>query len=111
LIEAQIEALPDAAGKHGYELDYLIFSGTGSKVRRGRVDLTGFTLFDGMNLKVGDTVLFGGRLQTVTLGEDRLWRVALAPSSGVRFSSQPVFKALETSFDWPATGATSEEAQ
>jgi hypothetical protein len=103
LLEAKIAALPDPNGAHGYELDYLILGGAGSRPKRGRIDLIGFRLFADAGPKVGDTVTFGGRLQAVTLGDDGVWRVLLAPDSGVRIVSTQAWKALESLEFYPPT--------
>ncbi len=52
--------------------------------RIGRIDLTGFRLFETAQLKPGDHVLFGARL--ASFGYDRTskeWLAGLEPESGV----------------------------
>ncbi|MBX6314473.1 MAG: hypothetical protein IRY99_16400, partial [Isosphaeraceae bacterium] len=81
------------------ELDYSILVGRGPKpARTGKIDLTGFRLFEGVGKKEGDVVLFGARLAEVRLDADgRTWRVALQPDSGVFLRH---FKALHA-LGWP----------
>jgi hypothetical protein len=83
-------------GKHPYELDYKILAGSGSKPKRGRIDLTGFALFSNIAPEKGKVQTFGGRLDSVTLGDDGEWRVHLAPDSGVLIVSPEAWKALDT---------------
>jgi hypothetical protein len=101
IIGARIESRPDASGSGSYELDYLILpNGEGARPgqRVGRLDLTGFRLFEQSKLKVGDHVQFGARLASFAHDpEHREWRVGLVPDSGV-FMCHP--KALEAAL-WP----------
>lgn len=94
LLEAEIAKL-GGKDKGNFQLDYFILGGAGSKPKRGVVDLAGLKLFDDARPKPGETVTFGARLQSITLGDDGLWHIQLAPESGVRMISPQAWKALE----------------
>src|SRR5262249_21995503 len=67
--EAQITAVPDSQGRGGYDLDYRIIPpGEGARGRSpGRIDTTGFKLFEDTKPRVGNFVLFGARLASFRL--------------------------------------------
>lgn len=50
--------------------------------RKGRWDLSGFKLLQKLDLKKGDQVLFGARLDSIRLEGDQ-WLITLQPDSGV----------------------------
>ncbi|HMB08142.1 MAG TPA: hypothetical protein VKP69_30975 [Isosphaeraceae bacterium] len=111
ILDAQVTAVPDADGHGRYELDYRILQdgGDGSHPPRvGRIDLTGFRLFELTKPKVGDQLTFGARLASFTreLGRGE-WLVGLVPDSGVSITHR---RALEAS-GWPSEGLVSEEDQ
>ena len=94
LIASRVAALP--RDDRGYDLEYRVFSGG----KMGRLDLSGFKLFEGLSLKVGDSVTFGGRLESIRLGSDNLWQVRLAPESGVFLTTPEGWQAAR-SLGWP----------
>lgn len=74
------------------QLSYRILVGRGPHaVRTGRIDLSGFQLFADRDRAPGEPVLFGARLESITL-EGNEWIVRLAPESGVLLSR---FEPLE----------------
>lgn len=94
-LDCTIRAVPDATGSGSYDLDYRIIpNGEGSRpnLRVGRIDLTGFRLFELTQPKLGDHVQFGARLASVTHDIDKGWLIGLEPESGV-FLTHP--RALE----------------
>ncbi len=118
ILRATVTAVPDADGKGGYDIDYRVFqAGEGIKPDRfGRIDLTGFKLFEEAKPKVGDEVTFGARLDSFALDtggglpadtRSDQWLVGLEPGSGV-FMRHP--KALQA-LGWPDPEAPEEEPQ
>jgi hypothetical protein len=98
VIDAHVTGSPSGISK-AYELDYQILPDGEEKLRRvGRIDTTGFRLFEATQPKVGDRVTFGARLASFTYDERAdEWRVGLEPGSGV-YMTHP--KALEA-LGWP----------
>jgi hypothetical protein len=109
-LDCTVRAVPDATGSGSYDLDYRILpngEGTRPNLRRGRIDLTGFRLFELTQPKPGDHVQFGARLSSFTY--DRInteWLAGLEPESGV-FLTHP--RALEA-IGRPAPEEASGEA-
>ena len=97
IIDAVIVATPeDKEGR--YEVDYRIIPTSEGSKRVGRLDLSHFHLFEDSKRKVGDHVIFGARLSSLSLdsvGND--WLFGVDPDSGVYMTHS---KALE-SFGWP----------
>ncbi|SIN80501.1 hypothetical protein SAMN05444166_0970 [Singulisphaera sp. GP187] len=107
-LDSTVRAVPDATGTGSYDLDYRIVpNGEGSypNLRVGRIDLTGFQLFELTHPKVGDRVQFGARLASLTR-VNKEWLVGLEPESGV-FLTHP--RALEA-IGRPAPEEASGEA-
>jgi len=99
IIDAHITGTPREK-RPAYELDYRIFEeGEGGKPRRmGRIDTTGFRLFEITQPKVGDHVQFGAELSAFEFDEvTEEWWVRLKPDSGVIMTH---LKALEA-IGWP----------
>lgn len=97
LVDSEVES---ARGK--VELAYRIFVGRGPVPGKiGRLDLSGFTLFEGRKFQSGDRVIFGAKLGSISL-EDGEWRIALVPESGVLMTNT---KALAIAFE--GTGESS----
>lgn len=76
------------------ELDYKIFVGRGPvPSKKGRLDLSGFKLFEGSTLpRKDDQVLFGARLDSIRL-EDGEWVITLEPDSGVLMTNEKALQA------------------
>jgi hypothetical protein len=97
ILDAHIKGVPDGRGVGSYDLDYRIFrAGEGGRPRSfGRVDLTGFRLFELTKPRAGDHVTFGARLASFRFdlqGEE--WLVGLEPSSGVSMTHAKALEAL-----------------
>ncbi len=102
IVDTHVIATPAASSVPGttrYELDYQILpDGEEKPFRVGRIDTTGFRLFEVTQPKVGDRVTFGARLASFAYDEQsHEWRVGLEPDSGV-YMTHP--KALEA-LGWP----------
>jgi hypothetical protein len=101
LIGADVSAVPDGDGRGRYEINYRIFQngGDGSRPpgnRFGRIDLTGFKLFEQEKPKVGDHVRFGARLASFQLDvESNEWLVRLEPDSGVKMTHERALEAVK----------------
>lgn len=95
LIDAKFDSVPEVGSSDAPTLDYTILCGNGPKpAAKGHLDLTGFELLASTTKKKGDGVLFGARLQDISLDvRSGFWLVKLAPGSGV-FLRHP--KALES---------------
>jgi hypothetical protein len=93
LFDADVLEVPNASGSGSYDLAYRIVpNGEAARPSRtGRVDLTGFKLFESAQPRKGGHVLFGARLASFRY-EDGEWLVRLEPDSGV-FLTHP--RALE----------------
>jgi hypothetical protein len=111
VIDAEISAVPGPSGEGRYELDYRVLQeGEGTRpVRVGRIDTTGFRLFELAQPKVGDRVRFGARLASFTFdASSDEWLVGLEPDSGVYMTHPHALEAL----GWPAPdAATPEQAE
>ncbi len=102
IIDAPISDVPDPARPgSAYRVDYPIYFGRGPKPEgHGRIDLTGFRLFELAQPKVGERGPFGARYRSVELDlATSEWVVRFEPDSGV-FILHP--KALEA-IDWPSS--------
>ena len=101
IIDAHITSEPDGSRRLGYGLDYRIFQeGEGGRpMRVGRIDTTGFRIFELSRPKVGDRVQFGARLASFTFDPvTEEWLVGLEPDSGVEMIHKRALRA----FGWPA---------
>ncbi len=101
LIDAYITSVPDGSQRLGHGLDYRIFQeGEGGRpMRVGRIDTTGFRIFELSQPKVGDHVQFGAQLASFTFDPvTEEWRVGLEPDSGVEMIHKRALRA----FGWPA---------
>src|SRR5262249_26063024 len=103
VVDAHIIATSETLGQPRYELDYQILpDGERRPVRVGRIDTTGFRLFELTRPRVDDQVTFGARLNSFTFDDQaQEWRVGLEPNSGV-YLTHP--RALE-SLGWSGFGA------
>jgi hypothetical protein len=110
ILDCTVRAVPDATGSGSYDLDYRILpNGEGTRPHRhpGRIDLTGFRLFELTQPKPGDHVQFGARLASFTYDRTNTeWLAGLEPESGV-FLTHP--RALEA-IGRPAPEEASGEA-
>ena len=101
ILETTITAVPDPARPGSQYADaYRILVGRGPEPQAiGRIDYTGFELFDLTQPKLGEIKLLGARLHSLELDlENHDWVVKLEPSSGV-FLTHP--RALEA-IQWPS---------
>ena len=109
LLETTITAVPDPARPGSrYQDAYRILVGRGSKPEaQGRIDFTGFELFDLAQPKVGEIKLVGARLASLEFNvAENLWFCTLEPDSGVFMTHTQALEALH----WP-TAAPAEEPQ
>jgi hypothetical protein len=100
IIDAHITSEPDGVRRLGYGLDYRIFEeGEGGRpMRVGRIDTTGFQIFELSRPRVGDRVQFGARLASFTFDPvTEEWLVGLEPDSGVEMIHKRALRA----FGWP----------
>ena len=83
LVEDVVEAVEGGTVR----LRRLILVGRGPvPAKIGRLDLTDFKLLKDKDLKPGDSLIFGAKLQSIRL-EGREWRLKLEPDSGVWMSN------------------------
>lgn len=116
IIDSRIAAVPGEGGA-AYEIDYMVFppgeasgfreAASARPERIGRIDLTGFQLFELARPKTGDRVTFGARLADFRYDSAQdVWIISLEPKSGVYILRT---KALE-SLGWPsATGPETDK--
>ncbi len=82
LIESEIKSVGKVI-----ELEYRIFVGRGPvAAKEGTLDLKGFEFFKTADMKPGDHVLFGARLDSIRL-DDGVWKIKLSPDSGVAMTN------------------------
>ena len=108
ILETTINSVPDQARPDSHYADaYRILVGRGPNPEAiGRIDYTGFELFELTEPKLGEIKLLGARLQTLEFDiENNLWVLTLEPTSGV-FLTHP--RALDA-IHWPS-GELVEEA-
>ncbi len=109
LVDASIKAIPDSMGAGGYALDYPIVpdGGDGGPPRSlGRIDLTGFRLFDLIKPRVGDRVTFGAKLDSFRFDpKSEVWLLGLEKDSGVIMTHVKALEAL----GWPSASDTTTE--
>jgi hypothetical protein len=100
IVDTHIIATPETSGQGRYELDYQVLpDGEGKPLRVGRIDTTGFRLFELAGPKVGDQVTFGARLAGFHFDDQsQEWRIALEPESGVYLTHTRALEAL----GWPS---------
>jgi hypothetical protein len=105
LLDAHIKEVPDPRGAGSYDLDYRIFrEGEGGKPRSlGRIDLTGFHLFELTKPRVRDHVTFGAKLASFRFDHEE-WLVGLEPQSGVTMTHAKALEALGFGPSEPAPG-------
>jgi hypothetical protein len=71
----------------------------GSSERNGRIDLTGFQLFDKTAKQAGDRVTFAGKLASFEYNpNEECWVIKLQPKSGVYITHTKALEAL----GWPS---------
>ena len=100
LVVAQVSAVPDGQGKGRFDLDYRIFPpGEGNEAERwGRLDLSGFQLFETLKPREKDSVRFGARIASFRYDADeRVWLLGLEPNSGVIMTHEKALDALRGS--------------
>ena len=101
ILETTINAVPDPARPDSHYADaYRILVGRGPNPEAiGRIDYTGFELFELTQPKLGEIKLLGARLQTLEFDiENNLWVLTLEPAGGV-FLTHP--RALDA-IHWPS---------
>lgn len=98
IIHSDIKRVPDGRGKGRYELEYLVFpeGGDGGAPRAiGRVETTGFRMFEQSHPRIGDHMIFAAKLASfdfdATLQE---WNISLVPESGVNITHEKALQAL-----------------
>jgi hypothetical protein len=109
IFDTHILAQPVPGKSPAYELEYVVFPlGEASSFRRtdlakpersGRIDLTGFELFELPRRQVGDQVTFGAKLASFEYdGDADRWLIRLEPKSGVYIRHTKALEAL----GWPS---------
>jgi len=102
IIDASITATPENSRWNRFELDYLVLApGESARgdPRYARIDLSGFEAVTLARGKVGDRIVFGGRLDSFQYNtEAQEWLIRLSPQSGVLFTHQKALEAL----GWPS---------
>jgi hypothetical protein len=108
ILDPAISEVPDSA-KPGssYKVNYPLYYGRGPRPEgRGRIDLTGFRLFELAQPKVDEQKPFGARYASIEFDmTTKEWVVTFEPDSGV-FITHP--RALEA-ISWPTSGPVEEE--
>ena len=107
LVETTITAVPvpDKPGSRYEDAGRILIGRNAEPQAKGRLDYTGFGLFDLSQPKVGETKLFGARLATLELNlAESTWFVTLEPDTGVFLTHTQALEAIH----WP-TGAPTEE--
>lgn len=108
VLDELMREVPDVQGDGRYDLDYRIFpDGEGAEPpARGRIDLTGFKLFELVKPRKGEPVRFGARLASFRYdSRSGEWLVGLEPDSGVIMTHQKALDAL----GWPADETAAED--
>jgi hypothetical protein len=109
IFDTHIMAEPIPGKSANYELEYIVFPlGEASSFRRsdlakperlGRIDLTGFKLFESPRRQVGHRVTFGAKLAGFEYdGNADQWLIRLEPKSGVYITHTKALEAL----GWPS---------
>ncbi|MBV8487247.1 MAG: hypothetical protein JO161_03100 [Planctomycetaceae bacterium] len=102
VIDASITATPETSRRNCYELDYLVLAPGESargQPRYARIDLSGFEAVTLARGKVGDRIVFGGRLESFQYDtQAQEWLIRLASQSGVLFTHHKALEAL----GWPS---------
>jgi hypothetical protein len=109
IVDAHVTAVPDGRGAGRYELDYRIFRGGdgGRPQSLGRIDTTGFRLFETISPKIGDRVTFGARLASFQFDmSHEEWLVGLEPE-GVLMTHTKALEAL----GWPSADDRGQEGE
>ena len=107
IIEAPISEVPDPNRPgSSYQIYYPIYFGEGSKpIAKGRIDLSGFKLFELSQPKLDDMKLFGARYASVELDTTSdVWVVTFEPDSGVFITHTKALSKIE----WPTFEPTEE---
>ena len=102
LLDAHIEIPEDGPKVVG--LDYRVLSG--SKPLVGWIDIHDLNLLKSKTFKKGDPILFGARIDAITLQPDGTYRIALDPESGLFITD---FEALSKVEGWGSVEAPSAE--
>jgi hypothetical protein len=113
IFDTYIEAEPQPGTSSAYRLEYRVFPlGETSRIRRtdvtrperiGRIDLTGFKLFELTHPPVGQRVTFGAKLASIEIDNDsdNEWLIRLEPNSGITITHT---KALDV-LGWPSASS------
>ncbi len=120
IIDSWVTAKPDSAPGSGYEILYRVLppgqpsnfvEGGGSRPdRRGRIDLTGFKLFELADPSVGDQVIFGARLASFDYDrESNEWVIRLEPKSGVFITHSKALQSIGWRLTPEAEGSSRSE--
>jgi len=107
ILEAQITAVPDPeVPGSGYDLDYRIYYGSGpTPAGKGRIDLTGFRLFELEKPNKGESKVFGARLASMQQDEKGEWLIQLVPDSGCFITHDKALLLL-----WGSTGSPEDDS-
>jgi hypothetical protein len=107
ILDPVVSEVPDPA-KPGstYKVNYPLYFGRGPKPEgRGRIDLTGFRLFELAQPRVDEQKPFGARYKSISYDLATLqWVITFEPDSGV-FITHP--RALEA-INWPTSRPAEE---
>jgi hypothetical protein len=107
ILDPAIAEVPDPANPgSSYKVNYPIYFGRGPKPEgRGRIDLTGFRLFELAQPKVDEQKPFGARYKSVELDPaTSLWVITFEPDSGVFITHTRALEAI----NWPTSGPAEE---
>lgn len=109
IMDVHVTGVPNGQGEGAYALDYRVFRAGegGAPQSMGRVDTTGFRLFELIKPKVGDRLTFGARLGSFQFDGRDEWLVKFEPESGVIMTHAKALEAL----GWPPAGENGGEDQ
>ncbi len=86
IVETRITAVPDPdVPGSAYRIDFpiILFGGTIEPAGKGRIDLTGFRLFELEKPAKGEDKVFGARLESMRFDKEKgEWLIGLVPDSG-----------------------------
>ncbi len=118
-IDSVITEVPDGTNSSRFELQFRIlppgvansFRDRGEPDLIGEIDLTGFKLFE--KVELGNQVIFGARLLSFKpdKSDDKKWLVRLEPNSGVFITHTKALDALDWRRDAPPPAPEQKEDQ
>lgn len=108
ILDPPVIEAPEAGKPNSrYQVGYPLYFGRGPRPEKGRLDLTGFRLFELSQPKVGEQKPFGARFASVELDlTTNEWVVTFEPDSGAYITHA---KALEA-IDWAPADPSEEPA-